>query len=246
MSKLYGRVAPFLYNLPDFPVLLVNNQPVLKLFMFNIPKKQNRRELIELLKPIVADGFVVNDFDKRGNSTQAHVNCKTLTVSLKLQTASILGLIEVGFFSVKQKSFKPGKAKIRPDSEVYGLGRPVIDIRSGERPKNHPFIKAARYLPSLYPFLDSDTASNLTNLLSYHPLAVASLLNNFYDNSWPIFKYDNVANFIKDHFAKHKPQTLLFNDKNAPANNDILKKRWKRSITDAAEETRARSVRCPR
>uniref|UniRef100_A0ABD2W6T8 Uncharacterized protein n=1 Tax=Trichogramma kaykai TaxID=54128 RepID=A0ABD2W6T8_9HYME len=224
MSRLYGRVAPFLYKLPDFPILFINNQPVLKLFMFNIPKKQNKKELIELLKPIGADGFVIKDFDKRGKSTRAHVYCRTLAVSLKFQTASILGLIETGFFSTKQKSYMPCKAKIRPDSEVYGLNRPTIDIRSGERPKNHPFIKAARFLPALYPFLDSDTASNLTNSLSYHPLAVASLLNNFYDNSWPIFEYENVASFIKKHFAERKPRTILFNDKNAPSNNDILKR----------------------
>uniref|UniRef100_A0ABD2WB42 Uncharacterized protein n=1 Tax=Trichogramma kaykai TaxID=54128 RepID=A0ABD2WB42_9HYME len=112
--------------MPDFPILFINNQPVLKLFMFNIPKKQNKKELIELLKPTGADGFVIKDFDKRGKFTRAHVYCRTLAVSLKFQTASILGLIETGFFSTKQKSYMPCKAKIRPDREFTSTFEEVL------------------------------------------------------------------------------------------------------------------------
>uniref|UniRef100_A0ABD2XSB7 Uncharacterized protein n=1 Tax=Trichogramma kaykai TaxID=54128 RepID=A0ABD2XSB7_9HYME len=223
MTKAYGRTAMYLYKVPELPILFINNQPVLELFMFNIPKKQNKQEITELLRKLGPLDFTVRNLDKSGADTKVNIHCKNLATSLRLQTASVLHLVEVGFYSKAKAAFLPCKAKIRPDSKVYGLNRPVTDTQPLEFPEDHAFIKAEMFLPTLFSFIDHNSALNFTNALSYHPLALALLLNNFYDNSWPIFSYTNVKKFVKDHFTKHKPQTLIFNDKHALVNNDILK-----------------------
>uniref|UniRef100_A0ABD2WH32 Uncharacterized protein n=1 Tax=Trichogramma kaykai TaxID=54128 RepID=A0ABD2WH32_9HYME len=50
-------------KLPTLPSLVIGDKPVLKLFLYNIPKRQNRAELLHLLHRVVQEGFEISKID---------------------------------------------------------------------------------------------------------------------------------------------------------------------------------------
>ncbi|KAL7292590.1 hypothetical protein TKK_0013722 [Trichogramma kaykai] len=217
-------------RLPDLPVLIIGGRPVTRLFLFNIHSFKTRLELMELLSVARTSDFELKSHkrprDNKSRKTMCSIHCKTLAASLRLQSAALTCMLDVGFYSAKENKFKPCYANIKPDKCYASLAHPVMFLRQNFSFsfESHLFIAYRPVLRSIYSGLKSDAALNLTFALCNHPLALEVLYTNHFDFAWPLFSLSAPYDFIETHFKRFLPHSITFNSQHYEYNYDICKR----------------------
>ena len=175
------------------PILFQDNEPVTKLFAYNIEDKNLTREKIaELFTAHGLSGFHINRVNTVAGTTT--VSCDRLEISCEIQCLALLSTFKWSYTSSKTNKSYSGIIKFRQNN---AFSTPKVPLRgevvsvpqaqsSDFKFEDHPFIKVLTKIPvmkQLCSFLKSSDIFNLYQIIKKSDFIASSFFKTAFHGS---------------------------------------------------------------